>query len=349
MRQHGIIDRNVVENSTPLVFDPDILQLLKQAAPIAYGRATRRGQEGFTAVYNRVDEREQPLGKVPESVATRLQDYARDFNLEREEVPMTIYADTAEVSDFSAQAAAHYMHLEDLAIGARMAEHAQFHEQELLYGDLSVDLEGGSPLGPQANAGLATWYDDAGQSEDKSGVTDDILEDIKWEIRQLLQGPFAIMPQDLELWMSWEMFDFLENEFTQVGAQFFIDSDDIDLSFGDYSMGVGGVPVYPTHNIDEHEYVAQDTDGDEQDAWDPYEDGDAGYDTETVGSTGDVFIANTATFEVRELAPLSTFPLAVRGAADEIAIVEYGAFVELSGGNFGRYLENYADGNLAPV
>ena len=198
------------------------------------------------------------------------------------------------------------------------------------------------------NIGLATWYSEADQSETKDAVTDDILEDIKWEIRQILQGPYASLPQDLEVWMSWELFNFLEDEFTQIGARFAIDIDNVDLDFGNYSLNVGGVPVYPSHNIDEHEYVAQDVDGDEQDPWDPYEDGDDGHETETVGSTGDVFIVNTATFEVRELAPLSTFPLAVRGAADEVAMVEYGAFVELSGGNFGKYLENYADGDLAP-
>lgn len=349
MRRHGIIDSTVVENSTPLVFDPEVLDILKETAPLAFNRVNRRGQEGFEAVFNRVDDREQPLGKVPENVATRLQDYARDFDLTREDVPMTIYADTAEISDFSAQAAAHYMNLEDLAIGSRMAEYALFHEQELLYGDPDVNLEGGSPLGPEANIGLSTWYSGAGQDEDKTAVTDNILEDIKWELRQILQGPYASMPQDLEVWMSWEMFDYLENEFTNIGAQFFIDVDGVDLDFGSYSMNVGGVPVYPSHNIDEHTYVAQDTDGTENDPWDPYESGDAGYAEETVGSTGDVFIANTATFEVRELAPLSTFPLAVRGAADEVAMVEYGAFVELSGGNFGKYLQNYADGNLSPA
>lgn len=349
MRTHGIIDQTVVDNSTPAVFDPDILQLLKETAPLAFDRVTRRGQGGFEGRFNRVDEREAPLGKVPESVATRLQDYARDFNLEREDVPMTIYADTAEVSDFSAQASAHYMDISDLAIGARMAEHALFHEQELLYGDPEGGLEGGSPLGPEANIGLSTWLDGAGQSEDKSALdigSDSILEEIKWEIRQLLQGPYAIRPQDLEVWMSWSLFDHLENEFTNVGARFFIDVSDLD--FGDYNLSVGGIQAFPSHNVAEHEYVAQDTDGDEQDPWDPYEEGDTGYDTATTGSVGDCFIVNRATFEVRELAPLSTFPLAVRGAADEIALIEYGSFVERSGGNFGFYLENIANGEFEP-
>lgn len=348
MRSKGIIDSTVAENSTPLSFDPEVLGLLKETAPLAFDRLTRRGVEGYEAVFNRVDDRDTPLGKVPESVATRLQDYARGIDLTREDVPLTIYADTAEVSDFAAQASSHYMDLSDLAISNRMGAYAQFHEQEILYGDPDVNLEGGSPLGPQANLGLATWYDGAGQSEDKTTVTSDILEDIKWEIRQMLQGPYAIRPQDLELWMSWSLFNFLEDEFTNVGARFFIDSEDIGLNFGDYNMNVGGISVIPSHSVDEQTYVAQDTDGTENDAWDEYEEGDTGYAEETVGSPGDCFIVNTSTAEFRELAPLSTFPLSVRGAADEVAMVEYGAMVELSGGNFGKYLSNYADGALAP-
>ena len=380
MRTHNVIDSNVAERSTPLVFDSDVRELLRDAAPLAQERWTRRGQEGYTAVFNRIDQREKPLGRVPAAVARRLQDYARDFGLNLEQVPMRIYADTAEVDGFAATASAHYMNLGDLAIGARMSEYALFDEQEMLYGRYELDgvdenpddvngtasdaefdyeegagpetaLEGGSPVGQYAARGLAEWFrladeaastvgelPDTDHEIDKSGVAADFLEDLKAEIRDLLQGPYATQPQDLEVWTSWTFYDTLENEFVPRARH---DENDVMLNFGDYDIQAGGVTVYPTHNVDQHEYVAQDEDGDEQDAWDFYEEDDAGFESRTVGDEGDVFIVNTATWEKRELAPLSSFPLSVRGASDEIAMVAYDANVELSGGFFGKYLSGY--------
>ena len=329
MQKQNIIDANVAENSTPLVFDPEVLDLLKNTAPLAFDRLTRRGQQGYDAVYNVIDERQRPIGYVDVSQSTRLQDLARDFNLDREDVPMTIYADVAEIADFSATAAAHYMNLEDLTIGARMSEYALKHEQTVLYGDPTVALPGGSPVSENAFKGLATWYDEAGQSEDKSTVSSDFLEDIKSEIRELMQGPFATNPTDLEIWTSWTMYDALENELTPRARH---DENATSLNFGDYGIQIGGVTVYPSHNVDEHTYVEEDEN---------FEEVTDTPQTETVGDEGDVFIVNTATAEYRELAPLSTFPLAVRGASDEVAMVEYGALVEQSQGNFGKVLEGY--------
>ena len=331
MQRHNIIDANVAENSTPLVFDPEILDILKNSAPLAFDRLARQGQDGYQAVFNVIDERQRPIGFVDEAQSTRLQDLARDFNLDREDVPMTIYADTAEIADFSATAASHYMNLEDLAIGPRMSEYALKHEQTVLYGDPGVELPGGSPLSENAFRGLATWFDDAGQSESKSAVDQDFNEDIKAEIRELLQGPYATDPTDLEIWTSWTMYDALENELTPRARH---DENANQLNFGDYSLQIGGVPVVPSHNVDEHTYVEEDPDDDFEIPADPAE--------ETVGNEGDVFVVNTNTAVYRELAPLSTFPLAVRGAADEVAMVEYGALIERSKGNFGKYLEGYA-------
>jgi len=375
MEQRGVIDSNVAERSTPLVFDPEILQALKDEAPLAFGRLARQGQEGYDAVFNRVDQRQSPLGRVDEGTARRLQDLARDFTLNRETVPMKIYADTAEVGDFAATASAHYMDLEDLTVTARMAEYAQRDEQEILYGRYELDqydasvgsanefdyvegggptaaLEGGSPVGDYATPGLAEWFrlaDDAATNIaslpntthhiDKSAVSADILEDLKSEVRDLLQGPYATNPTDLEIWTSWTLYDTLENEFSPRARH---DENAGTLNFGDYGVQVGGVTVYPSHNVDAHTYIAQDEDGTENDPWEEYDSGDTGYDDRTVGDPGDVFIVNTSTFRKRELAPLSSFPLAVRGAADEIGMVAYDANVELSGGFFGKYLSAYA-------
>jgi uncharacterized protein YukE len=376
MRAKNVIDSNVAERSTPLVFDAEIRQILKANAPLAQGRWARQGQEGYEVVFNRVDRRESPLGRVPEDVSRRLQDYARDFGLNRETVPMRIYADTAEIGDFAATASAHYMDLEDLTITARMAEYAQFDEQEMIYGRLDLDgldtsptggdagefdyeplggsgtvLEGGSPVGQYAARGFAEWcrladeaasnvseIPDSSHYIDKSGTTSDFLDDLKAQVTQILQGPYASLKPELEIWTSETMYDVLENEFIPRARS---DENEDELNYGDYTIRVKGVPVYPSHNIDEHTYVAQDEDGDIQDPWDPYEEGDADYAERTVGSEGDVAIVNTSTWRKRELSPLSTFPLAVRGGADEVAMLSYDGNAELSGGFFGRFLSDY--------
>jgi len=368
MRKHNVIDSNVAERSTPLVFDPEILQSLKDDAPLLWERTARQGQQGYYAVFNRVDRRQRPIGRVPEAVSKRLQDLARDFGLNREDVPMKIYADTAEIGDFAATASAHYMDLEDLGIGARMSEYALFDEQEGLYGRYEQDdvefvdgeefdyvegegeaepLEGGSPVGEYAARGLAEWFrladeaaaeldrHDTDHYVDKSDVSEDIAKDIKREITDLTQGPYATRIQDLEIWTSATMENFLEDEFVGRARH---QTNDSTLRFGGEQLYIKqDVEVVPSHNVDEHTYVAQDEDDD----WQEYDEEDGDFAEQSVGSVGDVFIVNTATFQKRELSPLSSFPLAVRGGADEVAMLAYDANVELSGGFFGKFLKGY--------
>jgi len=375
MKQRNVIDSNVAERSTPLVHDPEILASLKEEAPIAFGRWRRQGQEGYEIVFNRIDQREQPLGRVPESIARRLQDYARDFGLNRETVPMKIYADTMEVGGFAQAASSHYMNLTDIAEMSRMAEYAQFDEQEMFYGRHRLDsrddsvgsgaefdyvegsgpdsaLEGGSPLGSYAARGLAEWFrlaDDAASNVselpstnhyiDKSAVTEDFALDLKSEITDLLQGPYATRPTDLEIWTSMTMEDVLENEFVPRARH---DTNQDTIQFGGEEISIKrDIGIYSTHNVDEHTYVAQDEDGDIQDEWDFYETGDADYEERAVGSEGDVFIVNVSTWRKRELSPLSSIPLAPRGDHEEVGLVAYDGNAELSGGFFGKYLSDY--------
>ena len=332
--QKAIIDAGVAENATPLVFDPDVLQLLKENAPFAFDRLTRRGQEGYQVVFNNVSERESPRGYGTESDTANLQDDARDLSFETVKVDLAKYMDSATVTDFSAEASAHYMDLSELAIGARMAEYAQLHEQTVLYGDPTLatnaasDGETGGPGDPNAFKGLANLY-----TEDSTAITSNVTEGIKAQIRELLQGDYAVNPADLEVWMSWSLFDEIENELTtDAGARFAIDVDNINLNYGDYEVNIGGVPVVPGHNIDQHTY------------------NDPGGTDYTVGDRNDVFIVNTATAEYRELLPMTTIPLAQRGAADEVGMVEFGTLIERSASDdgsgsmtansaeFGRYL-----------
>lgn len=355
------IDANIVENSVPLVFDPDVLGLLKDTAPFAYDSLAREGQEGFKAVFNVLDTRASPIGKVAESDAVSLQDSGKDFGMTREDVDMTIYVDSATISDFSAQASEHYVNIEDLAVGARMAEHAQFHEKEVFYGwgfdesnlDSDATITSNHPdneqVGEYAFDGLAPWYVKRGQWADKSSddenVSDNFLKDIKEEVTGLLQGPYAVNPNNLEIWTSYSMLDTLENELVDMAR---IDAEG-NVNYANYNISLKGIPVKATHNIDNH--VIGDTDN-ANDLWDAglnngFNIGDLGIDSSTdyghstIGDEGDVFIVNTQTARFRELAPLTSFPLARRGASDEIAMLEYGSLIERSRGYFGKYLHGY--------
>jgi hypothetical protein len=120
------------------------------------------------------------------------------------------------------------------------------------------------------------------------------------------------------------------------------DTNQDTIRFGGEDISIkNDIGIYGTHNVDSHTYVAQDEDGDENDAWDTYDSGDTGYDTRTVGDEGDVFIVNTATWRKRELSPLSSIPLARRGDHEEVGMVAYDGNAELSGGFFGKFLSAY--------
>lgn len=353
------VDANLVENSVPLVFDPDVLGILKDTAPFAYDTLAREGQEGFKAVFNVMDSRADPIGKVSESGAVDLQDQGKDFGMTREDVDMTIYVDSATISDFSAQASEHYMNIEDLAVGARMSEHALFHEKEVFYGwnvtddDIDTGTVNASldntQTGPNAYDGLAPWYTKRGNATDKSGISvsdgADVLDDIKSEIASILQGPYAINPNNLEIWTSHTLHDFLEDGLLSKAR---IDAEG-NVNYSNYTISVKGIPIRATHNIDKNT-IGNEGSGDSSDLWGAglSNDFDASaittgddYDYSDIGHEGDVFIVNTQTARFRELAPLTSFPLARRGASDEIAMLEYGSLIERSRGVFGKYLYDY--------
>jgi len=334
----NVIDTGISENATPLVFDPEVLQLLKDNAPHAFGRLTRRGQEGHQVVFNNISSRESPAGYGTEADSANLQDLNKDFGFETPKVDLSIYMDAAAVTDFSAEASAHYMNLSELAIGARMAEYAQLHEITVFYGDpdnddvAEADLddgETGGPGDPNAFKGITSLY-----PENDTEYTADVGEAIKAEIRDLLQSDFAVNPADLEVWCSWSLFDELENELRGDHGRFAIDVDNINLDWGNYELDAGGVPIVPGHNIDSHTFDTNDADPAEY----------------TVGDPNDVFIVNTSTLEYRELLPMTTIPLSQRGASDEVGMVEFGTLIErsaeeASGGGmednsaeFGRYM-----------
>lgn len=331
MDEKGVIDAQVAENSTPLVFDPEVLDIQKVEAPLAMGRLPSEGQEGYKAVYNVIDDRDAPIGYVSEADSANVLDDARGMNLARGEVEMSIYVDTASITDFSAQAAAHYVDLEDLTLGARVAEHAQLKEQTVLYGNpggVTTPTSGGI-ADENAYNGLAAIFDAAGNVEDKSAFdpateSDDkaLVNDIKSEISEILQGPNNVRKSDLEIWTSHTVLNRIESELTTLARH---DTDQGSVSYGHEGIDINGVDVVPSHNVDAH-VAGQDGAGDDV----------------LFGDEGDVFIVNTRSIRFRQLAPLSSIPLGTRGLADEVAMFEYGALISRAEGNWGKQLSAYA-------
>lgn len=320
------VDSTIAQTPTPLVFDPEILELLKQNAPFV-SMVPEEGQQGYKAVFNRIDSRDDPMGFVDEGTSLDLISNSKEFSMTRDEQAMKIYTDAVRVSEFSDRASAHYMDLADTALGTRVAEHAQHKEQSFLYADPaaggSTPLTDGSPYDANAYPGLRKQFTAAGQNVDKSTTdisgTDGLLQNIKSEIKALMQGPFNINKTDLLVVTSHTLFDQLENEL-EVKARY--DEDTSTVNYGIDTIRVSNVPVMATHQVDEHTF-------------------DDGTNSYTVGSEGDVFIVNTRATRFRSLMPLSTIPLAKQGWSDQMGLGEFGALIERSGGNFGKYLSDY--------
>lgn len=321
------VDSTIAQTPTPLVFDPEILALHKDNAPFV-AAVPQEGQQGYKAVFNRIDSRDDPMGFVDEGTSLDLLSNSNEFSMTRDEQAMKIFTDAVRVSEFSDRASAHYMDLADTALGTRIAEHAQHKEKSFLYADPnaggSTALTDGSPYDANAYPGLEKIFGDASNKVDKSstdiGGTDGFFKDVKAEIKELMQGPYNINKSDLLIVTSHTAHDHLENE-GEVKVRY--DGDQNAIDFGIGNVRVSQVPVLPTHNVDEHTF-------------------DDGTNSYTVGSEGDVFIVNMRATRFRSLMPLSTIPLSKQGWSDQMGLGEFGALIERSGGNFGKMLSGYA-------
>lgn len=309
------MDAGETENFTPLVFDPEIVSIRKQNAPLL-DVIPEEGQEGFDAVYNIVDSREDPLGYVSESDAVDLSNNTpSDIGFAKDSTDMVIYTDLVEISDFSQEAAAHYMNVEDTTLGEKVAQHAQRKAQQILYGDTSQDTGTGYIGDANGYDGLKKIAEDASNDIDKSGVSSNFVKDIKSVVREMRQDE-NVNVNNLVIATSHEFFDVLENEADFDNLR--TDPSDQSVNVGLNQLSIGGVPVIPTHNVDSF------TDG-----------------SYTPGDPGDVFIMSTRTARFRALMPMSMVPLAKNGLAETVALAEFGAFIEKSQGNFVRWLKAY--------
>jgi len=331
----GVMDADRVEDHVPLVFDPEILAILKNTAPISTDVIAEEGQEGFKAVANRIDDRDDPVGHVSESGSLNLYDQEKGVDFEKIEEDMTIYVDVVSISEFSQAASEHYMDVRETTVGQRVAAFGQDKEAKVLYADPdqeAKDEEGDDTGGigsENVYKGLAKWFSDADAEYDedheidKSSVSEDFLQDIKAEIYDLLQSDLAVTADDLVVAVSYTMHDILENEIDSPHARHPTNAD--YLNWGGQELAVGGVPIVPTHMIREH------VDGSDSESGSEY----------TVGDEGDVFIINTRAARFRVLTPFSTVPLGMRGLADEAAMFEFGALIDRADGRFGKWLKAY--------
>ena len=309
-----------VATAIPLVFDPDVIDILRTDAPLL-ARLPMRGYSGDPVRVNWISARAAPVGMVNEASALTLNLQAsNDFTLSKTDYNHKIYADRVDISDFAERVAADGpVNVRDTALGARISEWAQFKEQQVLYGDHTQALNDGSPGDANAFDGMIVETA-AGNIIDKSTVnladSQALLKDIKSEIKSLLQTR-GIYKGDLEIWTSHTLFDELENEL-QVRAV--LDQNQASVNFGFEVIYISGVPVIASHNVDQHTYGA------------------GAY---TPGDEGDVFIVNKRANAFASLAPLFTVPLGRAGLGDMMAMGEYGTYIDRAGGQMSKYLKAY--------
>jgi len=314
------VTSTTVTTAIPLVFDPDILDIMRTDAPLL-ARLPMRGYQGDPVRVNPITARDAPVGFVSEAggLALNLQ-ASNDFTVTNTDYNHKIYADVVQISDFAERVAAEGpINVRETALGARVSEWAQRKEQAILYGDHTQAGNDGSPGDAQAFDGMIVETT-AGNIVNKAAVdlsaSDALLKDIKAEIKTLLQT-VGVNKSDLEIWTSHTLFDELENEL-QMRAT--LNQDQNSANYGYETITISGVPVIASHNVDQHTWCA------------------GAY---TPGDEGDVFIANMRANAFASLAPLFTVPLGRTGLGDEVAMGEYGTYIDRANGRFSKYLQAY--------
>ena len=319
--QKAAMDQPAVDQATPLVFDPDFISILKEEAPLVE-RVPQEGQQGFSAEYIRIDQRDSAIGFTGETDILDLTDNNKSgIGSSRGSTDMEIWVDLVEISDFAAAGSDFFFDVRDTTLGERVANHAQAKERAMLYGGFNDTgpTATGDFLDSNAYDGFAEIIRDAGNEISKSTTdisgTDGLVKDIKAEIKDMVQSNKRVNKSDLEIWTSYTLGDVLENE-AEVKRVHNTDANSIDYGFD--SFRVSGVPVFESHNVTEHTDDGND-----------------------IGDEGDVFIMNRREMRDRALMPLSTVPLARLGFGELVAMGEFSAPILRGNGNLSRYLSGY--------
>jgi len=297
-----LMDAGEVEGPTPLVFDPEILSILKETSPLLE-IVPQEGQEGYKAVYNRIDDRDPAIGHVTEGQSLQLLSQANDINLDNNEVDMAIYVDVAEISDFSQAASEHYMNVEETTLAQRIQEHAVDKAKKMLYGTPQVDgyaddsannedENDGSLYDGQVYEGMVEYFETRGNQEDKSGFSGTVVEDVKAEIADL-EDEVSVMRQNLVVYTSNSMEDYMSNEVDERARH---DSNDTEINFGLQNIRINGVPVVGGHQVKRHDYdtLVQSTDQANDEIV-------VRGDLTATGGDGDRFVESGDTFELVDI------------------------------------------------
>ena len=314
----GIATSSTVSAAVPIIYDPEILDILRTDAPLM-AEVSIVGWPGTHYKGANIAVREHPIGFLSETASIDVTSLTRrGFELGDIEMPMRIQADVVGISDFGQRSSEHQFSLRDTALGARFSEAVQLKEQAMLYANPASATDGGL-TDANAPTGFAAQFGGGGGVVDKSSVSlsasDALLKDIKAEIKGVLKS-YNVTPSDLFIGTSWDVHDELDNEInvhgrTEVGQG--------SVNYGAERLSIMGIPVIPTHNIKEH----------------------ALWTSGTIGSEGDVFILNKRAHIIASLAPPFILPLGRRGLSDEWVMGDYYCVVDRSGGKFGKYLQGY--------
>lgn len=332
------IDQTVVKAATPIEVDPEIVSILDDAAPVL-DLVTTESQAGFTAQYNIISDRNQPIGRVGESDSLDLSGNSKgDFALDTKTRDMSIYVDQVELSDFTQRAedSLNYMDVEETTLGQRTAVYGRYTASEIVYGDPDVGKSDGGIQDSNATFGLArlaqkadgALSDGVTHAVDKSGISTSSdtprLDDLKSEITDLVVNTGASYA-DLRVLVGPSFFDTLENEANVVTR---LSGYDDNINFGGREINVKGVPVTETRAVGRGTYAGYSYDGT----------GGAG---NLDVAEGDAIVFDESTFRHRQLAPLSTVPLGRVGLADKAAMFAYSANIDKSHGSHIKFLQGY--------
>jgi len=177
--ERAAIDQSVVQAATPIEVDPMIVDIQPSAAPLL-DYVTQEAQAGFTAQYNIVSDRNQPIGRTSESDAIDLTDNSDgDFTLGTDDEEMSIYVDRVTLSDFTQRAedSLGYMDVEETTLGQRTIVYFRYTAGEMVYGDPDVGKSDGSIQDSNATYGMARLA----QLADSEGVDD--VDHVKGKVR----------------------------------------------------------------------------------------------------------------------------------------------------------------------
>jgi hypothetical protein len=321
VQEKGVVDATTVQDAAPIRVDPMVVDVTRTRAPVL-DRIPVQSQAGYTAKYNIISDRTEPIGYAPESDVIDLSDndYG-DFTLSTDEQEMKIFVDQVNISDFSSRAMStlNYMDLTNTTLGQRTIEWALTKATGYFYADPSAGTAslGYSSLGSSnAYPGFAKLAVDNGNDLDKSGTTGNFLEDIKGELTNQVENT-GLTYADAEIFVSPTMFDAMENEANAVTR---IDTFSEGIDYGGRQLSIKGVPVTECPNIVPSFSLSWGS---------SYED------------PGNVFIVDRSAMSFRALAPLFTLGLGRDGLADRAAMGEYGSLVDKSQGEHTLFLDSY--------